>query len=175
MAPHDTPLETCDVAARADVSSVTPFERLLVPVDFSSAARAAFELAMRMAQRWGSEVVLFHVPRGEENDEFLERTGGAWGRSDVIGQAVEHLQRFAEAVVPGSAQQVVIDAERDDDPVRAVARACARHAPSVVVLGTHAHDRPRWRRSRAERIVREISCPVVLVRGEREAHMDADT
>ncbi|HXN33593.1 MAG TPA: universal stress protein [Polyangiaceae bacterium] len=175
MAPRDTPLETADPAAGADASAAASFERMLVPVDFSSASRAAFVLAMRMAQRWGSEVVLFHVAGCDENDEFLERTGAAWGRGDVMDQALDHLRRFAEAVVPGSAERVVIDAERDDDPVKAVARACVRHSPSVVVLGTGAHDWPRWRRSRAERIVRKISCPVVLVRGEREVHMDADS
>lgn len=162
-------------ALAADTSSATPFERMLVPVDFSSASREAFALAMRLAQRWGSEVVLFHVAGSDENDQFLDRTGCAWGTSDVLGQAFEHLLRFADAVVPGSAERVVIDAERSDDPVKAVARACARHAPSVIVLGTHSHRRNRWRRSRAERIVRTISCPVVLVRGEAESYMDADS
>jgi hypothetical protein len=58
MTRQKTPLERRDVAADADASSATPFERMLVPVDFSSASREAFALAMRLAQRWGSEVVL---------------------------------------------------------------------------------------------------------------------
>jgi nucleotide-binding universal stress UspA family protein len=151
------------------------FERLLVPVDFSSASRAAFALAMDMAAWWKSEVVLFHVAGVDANDEFLGHTGVPWGRSDIIGEARDHLQRFAEWVVPGSAQRVLVDATRDDDPVGAVVNACARHAPSVVVLGTHAANRRRWRRSRAEKIARAVECPVVLVRGEPEAAMDPDT
>jgi nucleotide-binding universal stress UspA family protein len=150
------------------------FARLLVPVDFSSASRAAFTYAMGIADRWGSQVVLFNAAGVDGNDEFLGHTGVAWGRGDVIGQARDHLLRFADTVVAGSASRVEIDAEKDDNPVRAVARACARHAPSLVVVGTRADDSRRWRRSRAEKIARTVPCPVLLVRGEPEARMDPD-
>jgi nucleotide-binding universal stress UspA family protein len=152
----------------------SPFQRLLVPVDFSSAARAAFTLAMRIAERWDSEVVLFHAAGLDGNDEFLDHTGVPWGRRDVLDEAGVHLQRFADAVLPGSAHRVRIDATRDENPVRAVVRACRRHAPSLVVLGTRPSQARRLLRSRAERIVRALDCSVVLVRGEPEVSVDAD-
>ena len=151
------------------------FERILVPIDFSWAARDAFTLAMRFAEQWSSAVILFYAPGSDGNDEFLDYTGVPWGRGDVVGEAHGHLSRFADTVVPGSSERIVIDALRADDAVRAVADACERHCPTLVVLGTHARDRHRWSRSRAERIVRAISCPVMMVRAPREPHVDADS
>jgi nucleotide-binding universal stress UspA family protein len=151
------------------------FERILVPIDFSWAARDAFTLAMKLADQWSSAVVLFYAPGSDGNDEFLDYTGVPWGRDDVVGEAHGYLSRFAETVVPGSSERLVIDALRADDAVRAVADACERHRPSLVVLGTHARDRRRWSRSRAERIVRAISCPVMMVRAEMEPRVDADS
>jgi nucleotide-binding universal stress UspA family protein len=157
------------------MACVAAFERLLVPVDFSPASRVAFDLAMSMAEVWGSQVVLFNAAGVDGNDEFLDHTGVPWGRGDVLAEACEQLRAFAEAVVPGSAAKVRVDATRDEDPVRAVAQACERHTPSFVVLGTHQRDRRGWRRSRAERMVRELSCPVMLVPGERQPQVDPDT
>ena len=119
-------------------------------------------------------MILFYAPGSDGNDEFLDYTGVPWDRGDVVGEAHGHLSRFAETVVPGSSERIVIDALRADDAVRAVADACERHSPTLVVLGTHARDRRRWSRSRAERIVRAISCPVMMVRAPREPRVDAD-
>lgn len=155
-------------------TTCSPFERLLVPIDFSWAARDAFKLAMTMADCWSSSVVLFYAPGSDGNDEFLDYTGVPWGRGDVVGEAHGQLARFAETVVPGSADRICIDAFRDDDPVRAVAEACRRHRPTLVVLGTHGRVRRRWLRSRSERIVRAVSCPVMMVPAEPEPYVDAD-
>jgi nucleotide-binding universal stress UspA family protein len=150
------------------------FHRLLVPIDFSSAARRAFETAMAMHDQWGSAVVLFYAPGMDGNDEFLDYTGVPWGASDVLQEGRGQLERFADTLVPGSGAKIHIDVRRADDPVGAVVSACERHEPSLIVLGTHARDRRRWTRSRAERITRAVPCPVLLVRGEPEGHADAD-
>ena len=143
-----------------------PFERILVPIDFSSAARAAFTLAMRIAERWGSEVICFYTSGTDGNDEFLNATGISWGESDILAEARDHLRGFAEAVVPGSADRVRIDATKEDDPVKAVIAACERHDPSLVVLGLHPHQHRRLLRSHAERIAHALRCAVMLVPGE---------
>jgi nucleotide-binding universal stress UspA family protein len=151
-----------------------PFERLLVPIDFSWASREAFTLAMRMAEIWSSKVILFYAPGSDGNDEFLDYTGVPWGLSDVVGEAYGQVSRFADTVVPGSAERVSVDTMPSDDAVRAVADACERHRPTLVVLGIHAKDRRRWSRSRAERIARAVSCPVLMVPGPKEPKADAD-
>ncbi len=148
--------------------------RLLVPIDFSSASRDAFKFAMNLSRQWSSKVIAFYAPGFDGNDEFLDYTGVPWGRSDVLGEAHGQLSRFADTVVPGSAEGICIDALRHDSPVLAVVEACGRHRPSFVVLGEHWKDRRRWSRSRSERIMRAIACPVIVVRGEREPRVDAD-
>jgi len=158
----------------SDAPDRSPFERILVPIDFSWAAREAFTLAMRLSSHWKSAVILFYAPGSDGNDEFLDYTGVPWDRADVVGEAHGYLSRFAETVVPGSSERVVIDALPADNAVRAVADACERHSPTLVVLGTHARDRHRWSRSRAERIARAVSCPVMMIRAPREPHVDAD-
>jgi nucleotide-binding universal stress UspA family protein len=151
-----------------------PFARLLVPIDFSSAARAAFALAMSIADRWDSRLILFHAAGLDENDEFLQHTGVAWGRSDVVGDARDHLRRFADTITPGSGARVEVDATHEEDAVRAVLAACSRYSPSLIVLGSHPKGRLRFWRSRVERILRAINCPVMVVRGTPEAPVDAD-
>jgi nucleotide-binding universal stress UspA family protein len=173
--PETSPSDTQEVASQeATATATNPFDRLLVPVDFSSASRAAFALAMRLAERWGSEVVLFHAAGMDGNDEFLDYTGVPWGKTDVIGESREHLQRFADTVVPGSGSRVRTEVVRADRPVRAVVGACARHAPTMVVLGSRPRDRRRVFRSNVERIIRAVSCPVLVVQGEPEPYVDAD-
>jgi nucleotide-binding universal stress UspA family protein len=158
----------------ATATATHPFDRLLVPIDFSSGARAAYALAMRIAERWGSEVVLFHAAGADGNDEFLDYTGVPWGRSDVVGESVEHLRRFADAVVPDSSSRVRVEAVRADDIARAVVGACARYSPTLIVMGSRPRDRRRVFRSPTERIVRAVSCAVLVVPGEREVYVDAD-
>lgn len=171
-----SPSATQEVASQgeATATATNPFDRLLVPIDFSAASRAAFTLAMRLAERWGSEVVLFHAAGIDGNDEFLDYTGAQWGRSDVVGESRDHLRRFADTVVPGSGSRVRTEAVRADRPARAVAAACARLAPTMVVLGSRPSDRRRVFRSTAERIMRVIRCPVLVVQGEPEPYVDAD-
>jgi nucleotide-binding universal stress UspA family protein len=170
----ETPVRSQAESRGSTVTEQSPFERLLVPIDFSSASREAFTVAMRMAEVWKSKVILFYAPGSDGNDEFLDHTGVPWGRDDVVAEAHGQLSRFAETVVPGSRDRICIDSMRADDAVRAVEAACERHSPSLVVLGTHPRDRRRWTRSRAERIARAVPCPVMMVRGAPEAVADAD-
>ena len=161
-------------AGSATASDRLPFDRLLVPIDFSWASREAFTVAMGMADLWKSKVIVFYAPGPDANDEFLGYTGVSWGRGDVVGEAYGQLSRFADTVIPGSAERLCIDAVPADDPVRAVADACERHRPTLIILGTNDRDRHRWSRSRAERIVRAVTCPVMMVRAEREPQIDPD-
>jgi nucleotide-binding universal stress UspA family protein len=140
-----------------------PFERVLVPIDFSPKSKAAFLMAMRVVAPWGSEVILFNAPGMDDGDGFLQSMGAPWGKSDLIEQAREHLRSFADTVLPGSGRRVRAEAARDEDLVASIARACERLRPSLLVLGLNARRRERWLRSRAERIVRAVDCPVLTV------------
>ncbi len=141
-----------------------PFARVLVPVDFSISARAAYELAARVTAPWGSEIVLFNSPGLSENDGFLQGTGApGWQKSDLIAEARQHLRTFAETVAPDSAPRVRVEARRDDDFVKSLVRACEELDASLLVVGSTVATRPRWRRSTAERVARAVRCPVLVV------------
>jgi nucleotide-binding universal stress UspA family protein len=140
-----------------------PFARLLVPVDYSATSRAAFSVAMQIAEKHGSEVILFHAAEFSDGDEFLNSLGAPWGRSDATDEVRQGLKEFAETVRPGSGARVGVDATREDDAVRAIVGAVERHGSTLVVLG--AHERTHVLRSTAERIAHALSCSVLLVRG----------
>lgn len=158
----------------AVVATASLFDKMLVPVDFSAASRAAFSLAMSLAGRSTSEVWLFYAAGFDENDQFLDHTGVPWGRSDVEGEARSELRGFAEMVVPGSERRVQFETVRSENVVRAVVDACRRHATTMIVLGVHGHRSRRFRRSVAERIAHAVTCSALLVRGEPEELVDAD-
>jgi nucleotide-binding universal stress UspA family protein len=148
------------------------FARLLVPTDFSSASRRALTVALDVAQRYRSEIVLFHAAGQDANDEFLNSTGVAWGRDDVLSEARAHLQSFVDSVAAEAARAVRIEAVRDEDTVRAVVNAARQYAPSLLILGTQlAHG---VLRSRTERICRSVGCPVLVLRDEPSIQADAD-
>jgi nucleotide-binding universal stress UspA family protein len=161
------------IGSTAGEPAAVPFARILVPVDFSAAARAAYVAALGIADRFGSQVILFNAPGPDNNDEFMNATGVPWGRDDVAEDAREHLRSFADTVVAGSATRVTIDVAQADDPVKAVVAACGRLAPSLVVLGVHPRVRRRLRRTIHERIVHDVDCAVLLVPGEPEPPPEA--
>jgi nucleotide-binding universal stress UspA family protein len=143
-----------------------PFERLLVPIDFSDASRTALKAALRLADREGSEVVLFHAAGYEGNEAFIAALGAPWSTSDILEEVHTHLRTFAEMVWPGSGPRVRVHATRSDDPVEAVARAVEMHDSTLAVVGTH--HRRRVLRSTAERIAHALPCAVLLTPGNEE-------
>jgi nucleotide-binding universal stress UspA family protein len=147
----------------AEASSGAPFDRLLVPLDFSPSSRTALVTAMRIAERHRSEVVLFHADGFDVNEEFLSCLGAPWSRSDILEEVEHHLRDFADMVYPGSASRVGVEAvAHADDPAKAVAGAAQRHGTTLVVLG--GGERTRWRRSNAERIAHALPCAVLFAR-----------
>ncbi len=140
-----------------------PFASVLVPVDFSRAARVAYTLAVQMTAPWNTEIILFSAPGSSANDGFLAGTGASWGKSDVVNEERGHLRSFAETVAPGSESRVRVEARRGEDYVRSLAEVCERLAPSLVVIGADADDLGHWRRSLAERVLCAVSCPVLVV------------
>jgi nucleotide-binding universal stress UspA family protein len=81
----------------------------------------------------------------------------------VLDEMRDHLRSFAETVAPGLGPRARVEARRDDDLVKSVANAAAEMGASILILGSITAERPRWRRSLAERIARAVSCPVLVV------------
>jgi nucleotide-binding universal stress UspA family protein len=138
----------------------SPFERLLVPVDFSPSSRVALEAALQIAEQQGSEVVLFHAS-GFKDTTFLDARDVGWG--GTVSEVEQHLRSFAEEVRPGSGARVTVDASQEGgSAVKAIGRAAQRHHTTLAVVGTS--DPPRWSRSTAEQIAHVLPCAVLLAR-----------
>ena len=149
---------------RGRESTAEIFSRILVPIDFTDASRAALAAASEVARRFGSVVVLFHVANAGENDGFLAGTGAAWSLPDVIAVGRELLRAFAEEEQPELSSSFVYDVIGSVEVERAVSLAATRHDATLVVISS-PHEGSF--RSRSERIARELTCPVLLVHGTR--------
>lgn len=135
-----------------------PIRRILLPTDFSPAAKVAQAYAERLAAWTGASLLVLHVPQGrgadatsDDSDDQMNHTLEGI-RSREPGVVVEHL------VHRGSAGEVIcwIAQERECDQI---------------VMGTHG--RTGWVNllmgSTAEYVVRHARCPVLTVPSRPDA------
>lgn len=138
-----------------------PFQRVLVPTDFSESSLYAGELAAQMLDARGAELELVHVvdlPRAVETSAHAVAIV-----EDLEAQADQQLERQATRLVaPGRvhwhaelgrvAEKVLA---RIDDP-----------APDLVVVGSHGRSglARMVLGSVAELVVRHAHCPVLVAR-----------
>lgn len=125
--------------------------RILVAVDFSEPARAAFDHALRLAQIYGAEVIAVHaVPPSESFD------WAAQARTELFGR----LRQQAEA-----ARVPFTTTVQHGDPASVILlHARARHA-DIIVLGAHRRTTMERLRSGSvsERVLLEAPQPVLIV------------
>ncbi|MFO0775384.1 MAG: universal stress protein [Nitrospiraceae bacterium] len=170
---------TCDVLTiRAGVAHASvgesgaqrkpPFQRLLVPVDFSDYSQAVVDAATRLARGFGSLLTLLHIvePIGYGVDFTIRHALSGSALREDAERALDQLVATCRAqgvtaegrVVPGL-------------PTDAIVRAAEACESDAIVMGTHG--RRGWSRLRfgsvAEAVVRQAGCPVITVRCGDEA------
>ena len=142
---------------------MSALERLLVPTDFGEAAACALDLALTIAVKFGSTVILLHaydllVPTYAE--------GLGWPILDVERLARKELDAArvkAQSLYPAVEAVLVCG-----DPVRGILETAEKHNADMIVMGTHG----RRGLSRlilgsvAGKIVRLSPIPVVTVSAE---------
>jgi len=142
-----------------------PFKRILCPIDFDDNAASAVALAANIARQNGGVVFLFHVvpliaPMGDvpvyvepiyKREEELSRQ-----RLGEIARA--HLADLKHEIHThiGDTEPAILHAEK-------------RHAADLIVMATHGRRGLSrvFLGSTAEIILRESSCPVLIVHGAR--------
>jgi nucleotide-binding universal stress UspA family protein len=140
-------------------------KKILVPIDFSSTSKKAFQYALRFAEQFGCKIVLLHVV------EPVEAIAGTPLAVDIFAQPEEDTTA-AEAEL---ASLVASSRRRRNSFISAVRTG---HAPNeitktareldvdLIVIATHGYT--SWRHlcigSTAERVVRTAPCPVLVVR-----------
>jgi len=136
-----------------------PVRKLLIPLDASAQAEAAL---VQAGQLDPAEVILLAA-----TDTLAPGNGSN----------VPRLQAYLEAVAEplrqeGKAVRCLVCDEFADE---AVARAAQEHSPDAILMTTHGRRGvDRWLLgSTAERVLRRVACPVVLLRTRTEAEQEA--
>jgi nucleotide-binding universal stress UspA family protein len=145
---------------------VTPYKRLLVPIDFSPVSLEALATARALAKTTGASVHLFHSV-----DDV------AWR---YLGYPLEALGQVQAAVTDSANEQLrelAIQEQREGltvestivvstRPASAIVDFAREHAIDLIVMGTHGRGAMlrMMLGSVAEHVVRTAPCPVMVVR-----------
>ncbi len=142
------------------------FYRIVVPTDFSTSAEEAWALAQRLADAFGSELVLVHVlveaPLFEEGPFSMDRTRKVYEAARKWAE--ERLEEWAgTARAKGLKVRLVL---RKGVPYREIVALATDERADLVLIGTHGRggiDRALLG-SVTDRVVRLAPCPVLTVR-----------
>src|SRR5215469_4409694 len=147
------------------VPEILNLKKILVPIDFSPMSKAAFQCAVRFAERFGCKIILLHVIEPET------AIAGTPLAVDVFAQPEEDM-RAAKAELACLAAS----SRKNHTSFKSVVRI--GHAPNeitkaakeldvdLIMIGTQGYT--SWRNlcigSTAERVVRVAPCPVFVLR-----------
>jgi nucleotide-binding universal stress UspA family protein len=148
------------------------YQRILVPVDGSTASDRGLEEAVRLAKALGSRVTILHVV---DNPPVLASPDMA----AYVPQAIDDLrmagQKIADdakarAEAAGVTAEVVLVDPAGKTVYEAIVDQSRRLGADIIALGTHGrHGLSRaLMGSDAEGVVRAANVPVMLVRGPEE-------
>jgi nucleotide-binding universal stress UspA family protein len=136
------------------------FKHILVPTDFDGHASRAFEIAISLAEKFGSKVTLLHV---YEIPPSVYSSDLAWPTEQLAAAAKASMERaLAEAKQRFAPTEGVLEVGRAGETIVAVAGKV--HA-DLIVMATHgrrgiAHA---LLGSVTERVVRMSAVPVLTV------------
>ena len=150
------------------------FRRILVPVDFSEASRAALDEAVRIARdSWGTIDLLhaWELPPLLPPDLLLVQAGEMRGTLGEVAreQARVPLEKLRNEVA-GLGAGVRAFLVRGDAS-RAILEHARRHGNDIIVMGTHGRTgmAHAFLGSVAEKVVRRAGCPVLTVHAAKDA------
>lgn len=142
-------------------------KRILVPVDFSAASRAALWRAGELATALGATIELLHVV---DLPQPLVITEGHVPlppeyRRDVRRGAEDHLKEWLEtAKVPATFQRSLGEGK----PFVEIVKYAREHGVDLIVMGTHGRGGMAHLLlgSVADKVIRTAPCPVMTVRAD---------
>jgi nucleotide-binding universal stress UspA family protein len=139
--------------------------RILVPVDFSAQADAAFEYALDLARKLDAQLTLLHV---------FQVPAFAFPDASVPLPAqtlieVQNASRTQLAKLEARAREVQVAASsllREGAPFVEIVRTARSESADLIVMGTHGRTglRHALMGSTAEKVVRKAPCAVLVVR-----------
>ncbi len=139
------------------------FSRILCPVDFDKNSTAALDLACAIAAQNGAQLYLIHVdafPIGATEIMLPSEPIPAWEENSKL-----KLEKIADQRIPEAIARETVT--RSGVPAEQIVRAVVELNIDLVVMATHGRERSAIGHlllgSVAEQVVRESSCPVLVV------------
>jgi nucleotide-binding universal stress UspA family protein len=145
---------------------MNPFKRIMVATDFTDASKPAFEEAIELAQKNGSELLIGHAyqpPNMFQADAVAPGVYDEWDRN-LRTQVEQKLQGLVDdakkagvvakpLVLSGAAYEAIVDAAKENKT-------------DLVVMGTHGRKGVSrfFLGSVASRVISTAPCPVMTVR-----------
>ncbi len=155
------------VLSRQGKSSV--YSRVLVPLDGSRLAEAALPAAIAFVQRAGADGTLILGQVGPL--EYLAYAHGSY--FELPGTAQKEMEAYLEGVaeVVRTENIAVEVAYTQGDPAKGIADMAHDHHADLIVMVTHAREglSRLVHRSVANRVLRETSVPVLLLKRDEQA------
>jgi nucleotide-binding universal stress UspA family protein len=144
--------------------------KILLPIDFSSSSYAALETATELARHFQAELYLIHIiPRLPvvTGAEFFEETAVLQGARDQAEQQL--TSRVSSLTSQGI--QARSHVEVGNDVVGNIMMVIEREHVDLIVISTHGMSgwHPMIFGSIAEKVVRLVQCPLLLLRSLKEA------
>jgi nucleotide-binding universal stress UspA family protein len=143
-----------------------PPKLILSPIDFSDSADAALDVAAEFATRFGAELLLVHVvpaiPDLPENVSILKE--GAYDQS-LTDAAAKRLADLAGTLAHKNVKARTEMGTANDVGMELVRIAEHEHADMIIIA---THGMTGWHKivfgSVAEKVVKQASCPVLVLR-----------
>ena len=145
-------------------------KRILVPLDFSANSTRALDYAYALAQKFDTALHLVHVC---EVPSMMTGSMDAYAiaYNDWSQRMGEEAERELEKLRPQLMRVNVSTEVLFGNPARAIVTAARTNDVDLIVMGTHGHGAIMHAvlGNVAERVVRTADCPVLTIRGPREA------
>ncbi len=132
-------------------------QRIMLATDFSERSDRALRRAVILARAHGARIVLVHVVDDDRPRSIVEQD------TKQARQLLSELARSLETLDGISCGTKVLLA----DPFAGIAQAVEDASPDLLVIGPHRRNilRDAFVGTTAERTVRAVSCPVLMVNG----------
>ena len=148
-----------------------PPKLILSPIDFSDSSHAALDVAADFATRFGAELLLVHVmpaiPDLPENVSILKE--GEYGQS-LTDAAAKRLADLAGTLAQKNVKARTEMGTANDVGMELVRIAEHEHADMIIIA---THGMTGWHKitfgSVAEKVVKQASCPVLVLRANAMA------
>jgi nucleotide-binding universal stress UspA family protein len=155
------------------VHSATPeivLRKVLMPIDFSSHSKNAFEYAISIAKQFHAELYLLYVvePTVYPNDFGFGHIGMTSLENELLSKGLRELQKMIESRVGG---QVIAKAfVRIGKPYVEIIDFANSEGIDLIVIATRGHTEVEHILfgSTAEKVVRRAHCPVLTWRGSEK-------